>query len=110
MAVELLIGTPHVLRAHGVGSNSPTLVQWQVFFLPQYETPSKVKSFIAFCPFTGIKATGTSTATAAKAWLKLAKKNYPDCAFSIPKYLITSCKVWFGEKNSVGIYVIDLEI
>jgi len=113
-SVEVYIGTHnHYTTNMTHHTTTPHMfVRWQVFFLPIHGTLEEVKSYIAFCPFTGIKASGTSIVTAAKGWLKAVKKAYPQNVFSIPKYMITTRKIWYGERshsNTEEIYVIELQ-
>lgn len=110
MDVEILINQPHVLqarlqRAADVGDE----IRWQVYFLP-HGGPAAPSLFTAFCPFTFILATGTSVPLAARAWVKEARRRFPGHSFTIPKYVLVTNKVWYGEKptGGVGIYAVDL--
>lgn len=62
---------------------------------------------MAFCPFTKVATFGHSVAEAARNWVKEAKRQYP-LPFSIPKYLLTSRKVWQNESAGTPFYLIGV--
>jgi len=67
---------------------------WQVFFLP-VDVNGSCPTIVAFCPFTKVFGMGCDVLEASKTWCSNAKKRFGK-SFSIPKYLFTSRKVWYG--------------
>lgn len=61
--------------------NTPTInplqgeQYWQVFFLPK-DDPAVPTSYIAFCPFTGVCAEGSTEAEAGVKWKEEARRQF----------------------------------
>jgi hypothetical protein len=51
------------------------LQYWQVFFLPK-DDPALPTAFIAFCPFTGVCAEGSTEAEAGIKWKEEARRKF----------------------------------
>lgn len=103
----LAVNTAHVLQANI--ERSGERIAWQVIFLPD-STPNPT-TYTALCPFTGVRATGATVQLAAYAWVKEARKRFPEHSFTIPKYMLTTRKVWCGEDASrpgETVFAVDL--
>ena len=105
----LAINAPHVLQAN-LERPGPERIAWQVIFLPADCVPAPA-AYTALCPFTGVRATAPTIPLAAYAWVKEARRRFPDHIFSIPKYILTTRKVWYGEDTShpgEAVFAVDL--
>lgn len=104
----LAVNTPHVLQANI--ERPGERIAWQVIFLPT-DCAAVPAGYTALCPFTGIRATGSTVQLAAYAWVKEARKRYPEHSFTIPKYILTTRKVWYGEDTThpgESVFAVDL--
>jgi len=83
-----------------IRSKTDTPSKWQVFFLPKDDQvhPSSV---VAFCPFTKIYADGSDVNEATRNWINAAKKQYQR-KFFIPKYSVTSRKIWYSKGGNAS--------
>eukprot|EP00727_Mastigamoeba_balamuthi_P000821 m51a1_g10736 hypothetical protein (170) ;mRNA; f:305070-305645 len=89
-------------------------LQWQVVFLP---TPSGDSApaaapcgYLAVCPYTGVVASGRSVLHAASRWQKAARETLGCPSIVVPRYLLTTRKVWGGEEgDGRAFYVIQAE-
>lgn len=98
---------PIVNEALGSKLDSKNPPLYQVFFLPKTNV-NHPTSLVAFCPFTMIFAEGKSIQEAANKWIKAAKKLYPG-TFTIPRYLLTSRKIYYGAggDGAAPLFMID---
>lgn len=104
----LTVNPAHVLQANI--ERPGERIAWQVIFLPADCATSPV-AYTALCPFTGVRATGPTVQLAAYAWVKEARKQFPEHSFTIPKYILTTRKIWYGEDIShpgESVFAVDL--
>jgi hypothetical protein len=83
---------------------------WQVYFFPKDDVVNP-SSFVAYCPFTKIFAEGKDVQEAAIQWTESAKVKFPEESFTIPKYLLQSRKVLYGEylhgNRDIPVFILD---
>lgn len=104
----LAINTPHILQANL--ERPGERIAWQVIFLPADCAPAPA-AYTALCPFTGVRATASTIPLAAHAWVKEARRRFPEHTFTIPKYILTTRKVWYGEDTAhpgEAVFAVDL--
>lgn len=105
----LTVNPPHVIQASI--ERPAERIPWQVVFLPDSCAAISPSSFTALCPFTGVRATGATVQLAAYAWVKEARRRFPEHSFTIPKYILTTRKIWYGEDSDrpgEGVFAVDL--
>jgi hypothetical protein len=87
--------------------NSQKKKPYQVFFLPEDDVINP-QQFVAFCPFTLVYAEGCTIVEASKNWIQEVKGKHRG-SFSVPTYLHTTRKVWYGTQSgtNIPVYVIS---
>lgn len=72
---------------------------WRIYFIKGCD------NVVAFCPYTGIAATGKTTLRAARHWERIAREVLNCSSIVVPRYLLSSCKVWF---NRDGVIIMGI--